>query len=162
MFWKQSSREGVTEGLAGRRRGCMLVEDIVGTDRGEDRWSNQCPGLRVSHNAQASRCRELAGRPLRRRCSVRWFLLASGVGGRQSGRLQSPRKVAANETIGASVSRWFLKGGEKTAVVSAAATTGFSRASGVLRKYGGGRSQKIRWSLAFEAEPARHRVATAA
>jgi hypothetical protein len=32
MFWKQSSTEGVTEGLAGRRRGCMVVGDIVGKD----------------------------------------------------------------------------------------------------------------------------------
>ena len=38
-------------------------------------------------------------------------------------------------------------------VVIAIAAASFSRASGVLRKLrGGGRSQKIRWSLAFEAE----------
>jgi hypothetical protein len=46
MFWKQSSREGVTEGLAGRRRGCMMVGDIVGKDRRKKRLSNQCPGSR--------------------------------------------------------------------------------------------------------------------
>jgi len=32
MFWKQSSREGVTEGLAGRRRGWTLVGDIFEAD----------------------------------------------------------------------------------------------------------------------------------
>jgi hypothetical protein len=44
-------------------------------------------------------------------------------------------------------------GGEVDMIVTAVATAGFSRASGVLRKLrGGGRSQKIRWSLAFEAK----------
>jgi hypothetical protein len=55
MFWKQSSREGVTEGLAGRRRRCMMVGDIVGKDRRKKRLSNQCPGSRptVLQNALA-------------------------------------------------------------------------------------------------------------
>jgi hypothetical protein len=44
MFWKQSSKEGVTEGLTGRRRGCMVVEDMIGKDRRKKRLSNQCPG----------------------------------------------------------------------------------------------------------------------
>ena len=44
-------------------------------------------------------------------------------------------------------------GGEVGMIVTASTAAGFSRASGVLRKLrGGGRSQKIRWSLAFEAE----------
>jgi hypothetical protein len=30
MFWKQSSREGVAERLAGRRRGCMSMSKYVG------------------------------------------------------------------------------------------------------------------------------------
>jgi hypothetical protein len=55
IFWKQSSIEGVTEGLAGRRRGCMMVGDIVGKDRRKRRLSNQCPGSRstVLQNALA-------------------------------------------------------------------------------------------------------------
>jgi hypothetical protein len=32
MFWKQSSRDRVTEGLAGRRRGWTLVGDIFEGD----------------------------------------------------------------------------------------------------------------------------------
>ena len=58
--------------------------------------------------------------------------------------------------------RRYLMGGKVDLAVATMAAAGFSRASGVLRKLRGGRSQKIRWSLAFEAEPARHRNATAA
>jgi len=56
----------------------------------------------------------------------------------------------------------YKMGGEEDEVVTAIAAGGFSWASGVLRKLRGGRSQKIRWLLAFEAEPARHHNATAA
>jgi hypothetical protein len=56
VFWRQSGRERVTEGLAGRRRGCMVVGDMIGKDRREKRLSNQCPGSRpaVLQNALAT------------------------------------------------------------------------------------------------------------
>jgi hypothetical protein len=94
MFWKQSSREGVTEGLAGRRRRCMMVGDIVGKDRRKKRLSNQCPGSRptvlqnalaieLSHVTSASyvpsALSSFAKRKSSRRCSEGLFQLLPEV-----------------------------------------------------------------------------------